>query len=175
MHPQRGFTLLELMIVITVLALVLGIGVPAYRDLVLNNRQAAAVNELVTALQLARSEAITRNVAAPAVVSVCASSNGTGCTGNWSDGWIVFRDSNGPAAVDVDEVLRVAQAPAGLAISTPGFATPVNYRRDGRVLGVADFVFCDDRGATKARVVQLTISGRPAASKLRSDGTAPAC
>lgn len=175
MRPQRGVTILELLIVITVLAIVVGVGVPGLRELVLNNRQAGAVNELITALQMARSEAISRNVAAPAVVSVCASSNGTGCTGTWSDGWIIYRDANGPAAINVDEVLRAVQAPQGLTITTPGFAAAVSYRRDGRVLANNDFVFCDSRGAGKARVVQLGISGRPSVSKLRSNGAAPTC
>lgn len=175
MRRQRGMTLLELLIVITVLAIVLAIGVPGMRDLVLNNRQAGAVNELVTALQFGRSEAITRNIAAPAVVSVCASNNGTSCSGTWSDGWIVFTDANGPAAVNIDEVLRVADAPDSLTITTPGFATPVSYRRDGRALGAADFVFCDSRGGSSARVVQLGNSGRPSTSKLRADGSAPTC
>jgi type IV fimbrial biogenesis protein FimT len=175
MRQQRGVTILELLIVITLLSVILAIAVPGYRQLVLNNRQATAVNELVTALQLARSEAITRNVAAPAVVSVCASSNGTGCSGTWSDGWIVFIDSDGPAAINVDEVLRAADAPPGLEIGAPGAATAISYRRDGRTLAAADFVFCDSRGASKARVIQLGLSGRPSVSKYRSDGSAPTC
>lgn len=176
MRPQRGFTILELMIVVTVLAILVGLGVPGFRELVLNNRQASAVNELITALQLARSEAITRNVGAPAAVSVCASDSGTGCSGTWADGWIAFTDLNGNGALDAgDTVLRAAEAPPGLEITAPGLGAAVRYRRDGRVVNVADFVFCDPRGANKARVVQLGISGRPAASKLRADGSAPTC
>lgn len=174
MHPQRGFTLLELLITIVVLGLVLGIAVPGFRDLVLNNRQASAVNELVTALQLARSEAITRNVAAPTAISVCASNNGTGCSGTWADGWIVFTDADGDGALEAgDLVLRSVDAPASIAIAGPGGA--VRYRRDGRSPDATDFVFCDTRGASRARVVQLGISGRPAAAKVLSTGASPAC
>jgi type IV fimbrial biogenesis protein FimT len=176
MHLQRGFTLLELLITILVLALVLGLGVPGFRELVLNNRQASAVNELVTALQLARSEAITQNIGTPGAVSVCPSSDGTSCSGTWSDGWIAFTDNDTSGTVNgPDTVLRAAEAPQGINIATPGFAGVISYRRDGRVLGAADFVFCDTRGGSKARVVQVGISGRPAASKVRSDGSAPNC
>ena len=178
MRPQRGVTLLELLIVIMVLGILVGVGVPGLRGLVLNNRQATAVNELVTALQLARSEAITRNVAAPAVVSVCASEDGEDCNGtwsDWSDGWIVFLDNDGPATVSVNQVLRATTAETSLAITAPGLATAVSYRRDGRVLAGTDFVFCDSRGASRARVIQLGISGRPTVSKLRSSGDAPTC
>ena len=174
MRLQRGFTMIELMITIMVLGLVLGLGVPGFRDLVLNNRQASAVNELVTALQLARSEAITRNVAAPSAVSVCASNDGAACAGTWSDGWIVFNDADGDGALDAGEiVLRAVDAPASMAITGPGGA--MRYRRDGRSPDATDFVFCDSRGASRARVVQLGLTGRPAAAKVLSDGSAPAC
>ena len=174
MRLQRGFTMIELLITIMVLGLVLGLGVPGFRDLVLNNRQASAVNELVTALQLARSEAITRNVAAPSAVSVCASNTGTSCAGTWSDGWIVFDDADGDGALDAGEiVLRAVDAPASMAITGPGGA--VRYRRDGRSPDATDFVFCDSRGASRARVVQLGLTGRPAVAKVLSDGSAPAC
>jgi type IV fimbrial biogenesis protein FimT len=173
MRGQRGVTLLELMIVVLLLGIVLSLGVPGFRELVLNNRQAGAVNEFITALQLARSEAITSNVAAPAAVSVCPSNNGTGCAGNWSDGWIVFTDANadGNLAGD-DRILRAVEAPQGIDITGPGW---IGFRRDGRVLAGADFEFCDARGSAKARVVQVGISGRPAASKVLSGGGSPEC
>lgn len=175
MRKQRGVTLLELMIVITVLAIVLTVGVPGMRELVLNNRQVSAINELVTALQLARSEAITRNIAAPAGVSVCASNDGATCSGTWTDGWIVFTDNDITNGASVVALLRSTDAPPGLAITSPGFAGAISYRRDGRALGAVDFQFCDSRGASKARVVQLGLSGRPAVSKYRADGSAPNC
>lgn len=174
MRLQRGFTMIELMITIMVLGIVLGLGVPGFRDLVLNNRQASAVNELVTALQLARSEAITRNTAAPSAVSICASDDGASCAGTWADGWIVYTDADGDGALEGgDVVLRAVDAPASIAITGPGGA--VRYRRDGRSQDATDFVFCDSRGASRARVVQLSISGRPAAAKVLSNGASPAC
>jgi type IV fimbrial biogenesis protein FimT len=141
--------------------------VPGLRDVILNNRQVAAVNELVTAMQMARSEAITRNIGRPAAISICGSSNGTSCTGDWSEGWIVFFSATG----GVDEVIRAFEAPAGLDI----LGDAVSYRRDGRVDAPQDFQFCDSRGASKARVIQLGLSGRPSVSKTLSGGGAPGC
>ena len=68
-HARVGFTLLELMVTITVAAMVLTLGVPSFVDLVRNNRAATNVNELLTAFSIARSESIKRG----ANVSVCRS------------------------------------------------------------------------------------------------------
>jgi type IV fimbrial biogenesis protein FimT len=113
----RGFTLLELMITISVAGVLLTVGVPSFVDLVRNNRAATNVNELLTALSIARSESIKRGWN----VSVCRSSDGATCTGAWSDGWIAFRDD---AATDtavpvVGEVLRIWPAmPGNAAVTT---------------------------------------------------------
>ncbi len=173
---QSGVTLLELLITIVILAIIVSIGVPAYRDLVLNNRQTGAINELITALQLARSEAVKRNATAPAAVSICSSTDGSACDGLWSDGWIVFTDADGDGELeDGDEILRFAEGPDGLDISAPDLAAGLGYRRDGRVVAAADFVFCDDRGSSSSRVVQVGLSGRPAVAKTESDGATPTC
>lgn len=83
----RGFTLIELMVAIFILAVLLGIGVPSFRDSAVGSRVSSYANDLVASVQLARSEAIKRN----ATVTVCASSDGANCEddGGWEVGWIV--------------------------------------------------------------------------------------
>lgn len=83
---QRGFTLVELMIALAVFAVLLAIMVPSYSDMTLGSKLRSQANDLVAGAVLARSEAIKRNQP----VSLCASSNGTSCTGTWSQGWIVI-------------------------------------------------------------------------------------
>ncbi len=85
---SRGFSLAELLVLIAILGALLGIAAPSYRDFVLETRMTEEANEFLAALTLARSEAIKRN----GTVTVCKSSNGTACTGNWQQGWLVFTD-----------------------------------------------------------------------------------
>ena len=91
MKRSRGFTLIELMITLVLAAIILTLAVPGFQDIIRNNRAATQANELVTALGLARSEAVKRG----ARVSLCPSTDQASCTGgaDWSNGWIVFLDT----------------------------------------------------------------------------------
>lgn len=104
-RAQTGFTLLELIITIAVLGIFLSLAVPSFLGAIQNNRMSGYANDFITAMQLARSEAT--QLRRP--VSVCASSDGASCTGDWEDGWIVFVDDEpaGTTTTTVDEILRV--------------------------------------------------------------------
>lgn len=90
----NGFTLVELLIVIAVLAVVISIAIPSFREQIRNSQSVAQAENLVTALNYARSEAVKR----ARRVSVCASQDSVTCSGAWTGGWIAFIDS---AATDV--------------------------------------------------------------------------
>jgi type IV fimbrial biogenesis protein FimT len=83
---EPGFTLVELMVTLTVVAILLVIAVPSLNNATLSGKLTAYANSLVGSAHLARSEAIKRN----ALVTLCAASNGTSCGGNWEQGWIVL-------------------------------------------------------------------------------------
>jgi len=87
---EEGVTLIEMLAALMVLAILIAAGIPAMGEFIANNRMAAAVNDVVASLNLARSEAVKRR----ANVTICASSDGAGCSGaaTAGDGWIVFRD-----------------------------------------------------------------------------------
>lgn len=83
----RGFTLIELMIAVAVLAVLLGIAVPSFNDATLSSKLGSYANNLVASANLARGEAIKRNTP----ITLCISTDGTNCatTGGWEQGWIV--------------------------------------------------------------------------------------
>jgi len=84
---MAGFTLFELLVTVAVASIIATLGIPGFQNIVANNRSVTYTNDLVTALNLARSEATRRR----APIDVCASANGTTCSGanDWSVGWIV--------------------------------------------------------------------------------------
>lgn len=94
---QRGFTIVELMIVLLILAILATIAIPSFRDFIGNSKVTGATNDLVTAINVARSSALQR--ATP--VSVCASTDQATCSGstNWATGWIAFTDDTGAPGV----------------------------------------------------------------------------
>lgn len=98
-----GFTLVELAITVVVLAVLIGMSMPLFTGLINGNRLTGNANELVAALQIARSEAIRSN----ARTTVCQSADGLTCTATspWR-GWIIFSDTDNDGAVDANEIVR---------------------------------------------------------------------
>jgi type IV fimbrial biogenesis protein FimT len=103
---NSGFTLVELVVVCTIVGILLAVGVPSYRYVTTANRVASEINGLLGDLQFARSEAIKQGL----TISVCATSDGSSCltTGNaWKTGWLVFTDAGTPGVIGPpDQVLR---------------------------------------------------------------------
>lgn len=179
-HRQTGFTLGELLVSMTVIALLLGIGVPSYNAVVLNARQVSSANELLSSMHLARDIAITRNLR----VTMCPSASGNDCEAvSWRQGWIVFLDTNENGSTDPGETIeRVVEAVDIPSITTAEFGNSLIFRPNGRAMtpgniavNAGEMVFCDDRGSRHARVAIIDMSGRPRVSKTTMNGDAPAC
>ena len=142
LHRSAGFSLLELMMVITIVAILLGIAVPSFRYVTNSNRVANEVNGLLGDLQFARSEAIKEG----ASISVCAAVNPTAtaaaCSGSnaWQTGWVVFVDVNGSGKMDnpADTVLRVQPqfASATDTFLADNGVTFVTFNREGFASGL---------------------------------------
>ena len=153
----RGFTIVELMIAVGVLAILSSAALPELSKLVRDQRIKAATSDVYVSLIYARSEAIKRNQN----VALCASTNGSACAGstNWATGWIVFEDSDGDGLpATAADILRKQDAISGITLT--GAGANVSYRRDGR-LTAAPPNFVVSGTSVTSRCVRMDVSGRP--------------
>ena len=175
---QRGFTLIELLVTVSVLAVLLAMGVPSFQGMLGSNTLTSQTNDLVSSLNLARSEAIRRGTR----VTVCKSSDASSCatTGNWTQGWITFVDttrSGTTAVVNTGEtILAVHQTSSG-TVSIKGSSSVdsyVSYASDGRAKLISGNAqsgtlrICNSSttltNANRARDLSISAVGRVASS-----------
>lgn len=177
---ELGFTLIEILVTITVAGILLGIAVPAFQSFVQNDRDSGQAMSLVASFNFARSEAIKR--ASPTGITVCPSvlpqqACDAGSTA-WSLGWIVI-DTNAadcapaaactplqtvPALAGSNTLTPVGPAKFGITFLSSGLVTPTGANP------ALTIRICDTRGATKARDVEVNSTGRIAASSSQTPG-----
>jgi type IV fimbrial biogenesis protein FimT len=168
----RGFSTVELIIVLSISAVLMTLAAPSMGTFVRNNRLQAEALSLMRTIHFARSEAVKRRTR----VVLCRSANPTAgtpsCGGtayNWSTGFLVFAsgDTNNTYQAGTDELLRVGR-PAGNSLTVVTNATSNNnleYNSDGTTNeggGTAIFAVCDKRGGDYGRQIEVPPVGRPA-------------
>jgi type IV fimbrial biogenesis protein FimT len=163
MQNQAGFSIPELLLVGLVAGILATVGVPAFRNLLLDARMVAQVNGLVHGIHLARQEAEKHGTE----VALCRSTDGQNChhTQPWQSGFIIFvnRDHDDPPQVDADEtVLQSAPAWPGGVITANRSAFV--FRPYGKRSVNGTLNLCDQRGPDAARSVIVSYTGRPRAT-----------
>ena len=183
---NAGFTIIELMFTVMLVAVLLAIGVPNFRDFVRNSRIAGATNDIVTDFNVARSEAVKRRVP----VTVCKSQNGATCDANDSgpfSRWIIFVDDENPAAASANDgngavngteaVLRQRAIHQSIKVRVNAGGRrmvymPTGFPNNALANTVTQFVLCDERGnvtsiggSSAARAVTVSTTGRPTATR----------
>ena len=162
----RAFTLLELLAVIAVLVILMLLVVPSFQSIIQNNRTVSLSNELISALNFARSESIKRGVS----VSLCAAAdvNLNSCGSNWNNGWLVFVNPNEDAAFAnnaTEILLRIQQILGqGYSVTTTPALGVATYTSSGFPLAATgNMVFnITATGCTgnNARSIRVTTTGR---------------
>jgi type IV fimbrial biogenesis protein FimT len=170
---HSGFSLIELLITLTLASIALFIGIPSLQQHLNNNRLTTQANTLISNLYSTRSEAIKRNT------RVTIRKSGTG----WEDGWIVFTDANNNAHFDANqgEELLLQQSPIAKGYTLRGNRFVKNYisytgeggsRSKTGAFQAGTLMLCDrtaKNNAPHSRAIILGSSGRPRISKQSRD------
>lgn len=159
MSPRtRGFTLIEMMVTVAILAVLMAVASPSFSNLRLTSSLANIANSLVASARLARTSAIARNT----TVTMCPSSTGTSCSslGGWEQGWVVLAGTT-----------VLGKEPA----ITPGFkvnttATTLGFDATGAGATQATFTVCRNSPTvgSEERVVELTATGKTTVRKSKT-------
>jgi len=142
---MRGFTLLELVMTITVASILIAAAVPSFNFMIQTNRLTTQANEFSTTVNLARSESIKRgqNI-------IVASNSGT----NWGNGWTLSVAATG-------EVLRRTPAMEGTSTFTSGSNGSVTFDSRGfSTLGAEESLTLCNSSLTKGRRIRIAVTGR---------------
>jgi type IV fimbrial biogenesis protein FimT len=179
---NQGFTLLELMVTVAIAAILVTMAVPTFRDTIRNNRLVTTNNMLLASLNLARSEAIKRNM--PVTVRKVDNNSFTnlGAGADWENGWDVFTDVNNNSNFDAgtDVLIKTYQSvPVNFTLrgdAASGFANSITYQANG-ISGAGSFVLCDNFDFDNvpqiftSRMIIVGVTGRAmTASDADSDG-----
>ncbi len=173
---SSGFTLIELIVTVSIVAILSSIAAPSFRSMLENNKASVAANEMVSVLLLARSEALKRRNN----VTVCTSINQTTCGGvnekDFSKGWIVFVDCNkdqvrttsatvdcGNAALESETVIKAGLGTQGMNVNKGGTAANAHYFTyyfTGRTDVSATFTVTSKNASTTLKEVRVALTGR---------------
>lgn len=169
-RPTRlvaGFTLIELMVTVAVAAILLAIAVPSFQRTIANTQAAEASNDLVGAMQLARTEAASRGI----TIAVASSSSG-----DWADGWSVVVPAVAPAT---PQILRSYDGlPPSFTLTTADPDNRIEFNARGSVVGaVGDTTIqiCREASDEATRKV-VTVRASGLVTSFRDDSASgPSC
>ncbi|MCH8479729.1 MAG: GspH/FimT family pseudopilin [Wenzhouxiangella sp.] len=163
MKAQSGWSLIELIIGLSILAILSSIAAPGMQGFIEQQRIINASNQLVTHLNYARNEAVTRAT----FVSACPSPNGLRCSGNrWDQGFIAFVDAerSGQPAGESD-LLRVVQPDPRMLMHSGG-RYRVRFQPMGGAYGTNLTIrVCSKNGRGTPNSVIVSNPGRPRVSR----------
>lgn len=130
-----GFTLVELMVVLLLLAILGNLAMPALAELIARNRQQALLRQILGDLQHARSQAILQR----RTIEVCASGDTKSCSTNWAVGWIVRSQGE-------NRILQITQLPSHDTLRWSGFTQSIRFHSNGTSpTGNGRFYQCHNR------------------------------
>lgn len=175
MRRDAGFTLVEMAVSLSIMAILAGIALPSMASFIEHQRTSAAINSLLTHMALARVAAITHNRRAV----LCPSMDGSQCVvgTDWSGGWMLFMDDDGNRKPDAsEEIMRMDLEPTSRhlrVVSTTG-RQQLRYLPDGRSAGTnLTISICNHKSELLGAVI-VNNMGRPRSERPKAPTPCPA-
>jgi len=174
--PRRicGYTLYELLMTTTLIALLLALGIPSFSSMTARQQQRVEIDALFHAVHLARKESIMRRK----VVSICPSHDGMSCAPgtDWSSGWLMFENSDRdlPPRVDAGEpILQRHKVSDDMIIQANrrGFTLRATFLRATN----GTLVVCDSQDRIPAKGLVISYTGRPRVALKKTSGKLYSC
>ena len=185
---RSGFTVIELLMTVALIAVLFGIAAPSLRDMVRNARMTGLANNIMTDLAVARGEAVKRGARTTMCPSdraaQCAAPPYTNCQCTataWNLGYLILQDADGNGSVGtagtppVSEFIKYVPAidgatepqPSTIVVSAPAVSFLASGVSTQGGAGTTTFNLCDSRalayGVTepeaRGRGRRITISG----------------
>lgn len=145
--PQRGFTLVELVVSIAMLAILAALATPSFKRMIEAQRMRTGAFALISDLTLARSEAVKRGESVELMP----------VGGNWTGGWLV-------RVAATSETIG-SQNQIGPGITLASAATSIRFNRNGQLDTVSRVRIAISDTLDGRRCITLDPSGRPKSTK----------
>lgn len=145
MKTERGFTVIELMVVVAMAALLVAVAIPGFKPFIERSRMTSATNELVAAFHIARNEAIKQRtftcICSSATAGEEDANRACDAGSNWESGWLVFTEQAGPCdyTPGVDRLIN--------AVDGADFGNELTIRSKNVSISLVNYVRFTSRGS----------------------------
>ena len=171
--PAAGYSLYELLVTLTLVAIILSVGVPSFGRLIADARLRVETNALFHAAHLARKESIVRRQ----VVAICPSADGQTCEdGRWSDGWMMFANvGRSDTRIRTSNERVLMRHRTGVDVQIMSNRRAYQFRSTNLRATNGTLIFCDRSGRASSRALVISYTGRPRVAYADRRGQPYAC